>query len=98
MVSFFGDGAIDEGVFHESLNFAALKRLPMLFVCENNRYAIHTHQSRRQPHANICQLAAAYGIPSECIERRRVPRAGPGAATPSRSSGPEPRARASSSA
>src|SRR5439155_4707591 len=53
VVSFFGDGATDEGVFDESLNFAALKRLPILFVCENNSYAIHTHQVRRQAQANI---------------------------------------------
>ena len=46
VVSFFGDGATEEGVFAESLNFAALKKLPMLFVCENNGYAIHTHQAR----------------------------------------------------
>src|SRR5262252_1271798 len=44
----FGDGAVDEGVFYESLNFAALKRLPVLFACENNAYAIHTHQRLRQ--------------------------------------------------
>src|SRR5262249_12776491 len=44
VASFFGDGATEEGVFAESLNFAALKRLPLLFVCENNGYAIHTHQ------------------------------------------------------
>ena len=48
VVSFFGDGATEEGVFAESLNFAVLKQLPILFVCENNGYAIHTHQSRRQ--------------------------------------------------
>ncbi len=48
VASFFGDGATEEGVFAESLNFAALKRLPILFVCENNQYAIHTHQNRRQ--------------------------------------------------
>ena len=47
VVSFFGDGATDEGVFYESLNFAALKRLPIIFICENNSYAIHTHQLRR---------------------------------------------------
>src|SRR5262249_4242479 len=47
VASFFGDGATEEGVFSESLNFAVLKRLPILFVCENNRYAIHTHQRRR---------------------------------------------------
>src|SRR3989344_7824434 len=39
VVSFFGDGAVEEGVFHESMNFAALKNLPIIFVCENNSYA-----------------------------------------------------------
>lgn len=68
VVSFFGDGATDEGVFHESLNFAALKRLPIIFVCENNFYAIHTHQTHRQAHPNICERARAHGIPAERIE------------------------------
>jgi TPP-dependent pyruvate/acetoin dehydrogenase alpha subunit len=40
---FFGEGATDEGAFHESINFAALKKLPILFVCENNFYAIYSH-------------------------------------------------------
>jgi TPP-dependent pyruvate/acetoin dehydrogenase alpha subunit len=65
---FFGDGATDEGVFYESLNFAALKRLPIIFVCENNSYAIHTHLLRRQPHANICERARAFGVPAQQIE------------------------------
>jgi TPP-dependent pyruvate/acetoin dehydrogenase alpha subunit len=63
--SFFGDGATEEGVFAESLNFAALKRVPILFVCENNRYAIHTHQSRRQATPAICDRVRAHGIPAE---------------------------------
>src|SRR5574337_1097109 len=41
-VTFFGDGAIEEGIFHESMNFAVVKRLPVLFVCENNGYSTHT--------------------------------------------------------
>jgi len=65
---FFGDGAVEEGVFHESLNFAALHRLPVLFVCENNLYAIHTHQRDRQPLGNIYERGAIYGIPGRCIE------------------------------
>jgi TPP-dependent pyruvate/acetoin dehydrogenase alpha subunit len=65
VASFFGDGATEEGVFAESLNFAALKRLPILFVCENNQYAIHTHQSRRQATADICGRARAHGVPAE---------------------------------
>lgn len=67
VVSFFGDGAVDEGVFHESLNFAALKALPIIFICENNFYAIHTHQSLRQKLANICERASVYGMPAEQI-------------------------------
>jgi TPP-dependent pyruvate/acetoin dehydrogenase alpha subunit len=65
VVSFFGDGATEEGVFAESLNFAVLKRLPILFVCENNQYAIHTHQTRRQGTPAICDRARAHGMPAE---------------------------------
>jgi TPP-dependent pyruvate/acetoin dehydrogenase alpha subunit len=72
VASFFGDGAVDEGVFHESMNFAALKKLPIIFVCENNRYAIHTHQSRRQSVDNICDKAQSYGIPAERIPDNNV--------------------------
>lgn len=68
IASFFGDGATEEGVFHESLNFAALKRLPILFICENNSYAIHTHQLRRQALANIAGRARSYGMPAERID------------------------------
>jgi len=68
VASFFGDGATEEGSFHESLNFAALKKLPILFVCENNFYSIHIHQRDRQPMDNIYQRAKDYGIPSERIE------------------------------
>ena len=68
VASFFGDGATDEGVFYESLNFAALKRLPIIFVCENNSYAIHTHLLRRQPQANIYERARTFGVPAERIE------------------------------
>jgi TPP-dependent pyruvate/acetoin dehydrogenase alpha subunit len=68
VASFFGDGATEEGVFAESLNFAVLKRLPVLFVCENNQYAIHTHQSRRQGTPAICERARAHGMPAERIE------------------------------
>ena len=72
VVSFFGDGATEEGAFYESLNFAALKRLPVVFVCENNGYAIHARQSMRQPLANICERAAVFGIPAERIEHNDV--------------------------
>ena len=72
VASFFGDGATEEGVFAESLNFAALKRLPVLFVCENNRYAIHTHQSRRQGALAICERARAHGVTAERIDDNDV--------------------------
>lgn len=67
-VSFFGDGAVDEGAFHESLNFAALKKLPVLFVCENNFYAIHSHHLRRHHSDNLHERAGTYGMPSRKIE------------------------------
>lgn len=72
VVSFFGDGATEEGVFYESINFAALKKLPILFVCENNGYAIHTHQRHRQAITDICEKARACGLPAETIQGNDV--------------------------
>ena len=72
VVSFFGDGATEEGVFAESLNFAALKKLPILFVCENNRYAIHTHQQKRQANEDICGRVKSHGLPAYRIERNDI--------------------------
>ena len=72
VVSFFGDGATEEGVFAETLNFAVLKRLPLIFVCENNGLAIHTPQSRRQGTPNICERVRAHGMPAERIENNDV--------------------------
>ena len=69
VVSFFGDGATEEGVFHETLNFAALKKLPMIFVCENNQYAVLSHQSERQSRSNITERAAVYDMHSEKIQQ-----------------------------
>lgn len=62
-VVFFGDGATEEGVFHESLNFAALKKLPIVFVCENNFYSIYTPLADRQPpRRDLMRLAAGHGL------------------------------------
>jgi TPP-dependent pyruvate/acetoin dehydrogenase alpha subunit len=72
VVSFFGDGAVEEGVFHESMNFAALKKLPIIFVCENNSYAIHTHREKRQGLTDITEKAQSYGINSLKIQDNDV--------------------------
>lgn len=64
VVAFFGDGATEEGVFHESLNFAALKQLPVLFVCENNQFAIHQPLGKRWATDRICERVETYGIPA----------------------------------
>ena len=69
---FFGEGATDEGVFHESMNFAALKKLPILFVCENNQYAIYSHVRDRMRNENLCERASAYGMPAVRIENGDV--------------------------
>lgn len=72
VASFFGDGATEEGVFAESLNFAVLKKLPVLFVCENNGYAIHTAQAKRQGCTDICGRARAAGVPAEQLDGKDV--------------------------
>ncbi|MEG4392863.1 thiamine pyrophosphate-dependent dehydrogenase E1 component subunit alpha [Microcoleus sp. BROC3] len=65
VVIFFGEGACEEGVFHESLNFAALKNLPIVFVCENNFYSVYTPLAERQPaKREVYTLAQAHNIPS----------------------------------
>lgn len=61
-VACFGDGASDEGVLQETLNFAALKDLPVLFLCENNFYATNSHQSARHADDNIAKRAQAFSI------------------------------------
>ncbi len=71
-VSFFGDGATEEGHFHESLNLAALYRLPVIFVCENNFYASHMHISERRAKDNIFKAGATHGIPAEQIDGNDV--------------------------
>jgi TPP-dependent pyruvate/acetoin dehydrogenase alpha subunit len=68
MMAVCGDGATEEGVFSESLNYAALKKLPMVFVVENNGFAIHTPIHRRQPNWSLRDRVATYGIPTQVIE------------------------------
>ena len=72
-VTFFGDGTVEEGIFHESLNFAVVKQLPVLFVCENNGYSTHTPLGVRQPATvSIHARAASYGMPSACVDGNDV--------------------------
>jgi TPP-dependent pyruvate/acetoin dehydrogenase alpha subunit len=67
VVCFLGDGASEEGCFAESLNFAALHKLPILYVCENNGYAIHEPLSKRWATDRLCERVATYGLPTERI-------------------------------
>lgn len=71
-VSFFGDAASEEGVFFESMNLAALKKLPVIFVCENNRYSVCSYIDVRQPNADIYKRAHAFDIPSKQIDGMNV--------------------------
>lgn len=61
-VSYLGDGATEEGVFHESLNFASVFKLPVIYVVENNLFSSHLHISLRQPFDSVCRFAAAHGV------------------------------------
>jgi TPP-dependent pyruvate/acetoin dehydrogenase alpha subunit len=61
-VVFFGDGCFEEGVVHESLNFATLHQLPIVFICENNNFSVYTPIGLRQPPRTIHAIAAAHGL------------------------------------
>lgn len=65
---FFGDGAVAEGEFHESMNLAALWHLPVLFCCENNLYAMGTALGRAQAQTDLALKAASYGVPSWAVD------------------------------
>jgi pyruvate dehydrogenase E1 component alpha subunit len=69
----FGDGAVAEGEFHESLNLAALWQLPVLFVCENNYYAMGTALARHQSQTDISQKGAAYAVPAAAVDGMDLP-------------------------
>lgn len=63
-VAFFGEAAVEEGVTHESINFAVLKKLPVLFVCENNFYSTYSPLTVRQPKRDIYKLIEGHGLPA----------------------------------
>ncbi len=67
-VCFFGDGAVNQGTFHEALNMASLWKLPVLFVCENNHYQIGTEIHRHSAVVDIYKRACAYNIPAEKLD------------------------------
>ena len=72
-VVFFGDGAVEEGIFHESMNFASLKKLPVIFVCENNFYAVNSPIEARQPlGADIYKRAEGYGMKGYLVDGNNV--------------------------
>ncbi|MBM9466810.1 alpha-ketoacid dehydrogenase subunit alpha/beta [Nakamurella leprariae] len=69
---FFGDGASNEGAFHEGVNYAAVKRLPVVFVCENNLYGASTPFHETTLNVDIAARGASYGIPSEQVDGMNV--------------------------
>ena len=72
-VSFFGDGGINKGTFHEAANFAAVRRLPVVFVCENNRFAQYTAFEGTTAVADLAVRARAYGIPGLTVDGNDAP-------------------------
>jgi len=72
VVVFIGDATTEEGVCSESLNFAALKQLPVIFFCENNFYSVQSPLFTRQPVRDLCRWASAYGMPAERVDGMNV--------------------------
>jgi pyruvate dehydrogenase E1 component alpha subunit len=71
-ICIFGDGAANEGVFHEAMNMAALWKLPVLYICENNKYGMSMDVERATARLPIAQRADAYGIPWACVDGNDV--------------------------
>jgi 2-oxoisovalerate dehydrogenase E1 component alpha subunit len=67
-VTFFGEGATAEGAWHEAISFAGIHQLPVVFVCENNQYAISIHQRREVPVADVALKAEGYGMPGVIVD------------------------------
>lgn len=71
-ICFFGDGATNEGAFHEALNMAAIWKLPVVFVCENNKYGMSVSTERSMAVANVAERAAGYGMPGVTVDGNSV--------------------------
>ncbi len=71
-VCFFGDGAVDEGAFHESLNLAALWKLPVVYICENNQYSMGMAVEKAWSISDLLPRAAAYGVPGAQVDGMNV--------------------------
>ncbi len=69
---FFGEGAMAEGAFHEAINLAALWRVPVLFCCENNLYAMGTALARSESQTDLCAKAASYGVPTAKVDGQDI--------------------------
>src|SRR5688500_12768450 len=65
---FFGEAAVNQGIFHESLNMAQLRKLPIIYICENNQYGMGTSQKRAMSIASISKKGDAYGIANEVVD------------------------------
>jgi len=72
ILSYFGDGASNEGEFHEALNMASTWKLPVVFICDNNQYGMSMHVSRAMNIQNISERAASYGIPGQTVNGNDV--------------------------
>lgn len=72
LLSYFGDGATNEGEFHESLNMASIWKLPVVFICDNNQYGMSMHMSRVMNIEQISARAASYGIPGKTVDGNDV--------------------------
>ena len=78
VVSFLGDGSLEEGVFHESINFASVHNLPILFICENNLYSVYTSMEPRQSNKrDIVKIGNSNGIKSKRCDGNNVLKAIP---------------------
>jgi 2-oxoisovalerate dehydrogenase E1 component alpha subunit len=71
-MTFFGEGATSEGAWHEAIGFAGIHQLPVVFVCENNQYAISIHQRREVPVEDVAAKAAGYGMPGVIVDGNNI--------------------------